>query len=308
MKVIFDTDPGIDDAMALLYLHACNNLDLVGITTILGNASIENCTENALYLAEQFNIPARLFQGADRGINNELPADYPDFVHGANGLGDVPVDISARKVDPMPAFKALTTLVSDAPGEITIIAVGRMTNLALAISADEQFAQQVKEIIFMGGAYQCAGNVTPFAEANIIGDPEATDIVFNSGIPLTMVGLDVTMQTRMSATYLTRIARASACLEPLILAINQVYSQYYLDSQNWQDFPVHDSSAVAFAARPEIFTTVSGTLGCDLEGETRGRTNFLPGHGCHRVCTGVDSQGLLEHYLLTITENNHLWN
>jgi len=98
-KVVLDTDPGIDDAMALLYLHACGNLELLGITTILGNASIENCTNNALFLCEQFGITAPVYRGADRGVTGEQPKDYPDFVHGINGLADIQVTVAGKSAE-----------------------------------------------------------------------------------------------------------------------------------------------------------------------------------------------------------------
>ena len=142
-KVIFDTDPGIDDAMALLYLHACDNLELLGITTILGNASIENCTKNALFLCEQFDVDAPVYRGADRGVNGEQPDDYPDFVHGFNGLADIQVRVREKTPESRDARSFLLESSSTNPGEITIVAVGRLTNIALAINEDPTFAGRI---------------------------------------------------------------------------------------------------------------------------------------------------------------------
>ncbi|MFT7221882.1 MAG: purine nucleosidase [Candidatus Azotimanducaceae bacterium] len=307
MKIIFDTDPGIDDAMALLYLHACSDLSLLGITTTPGNANLENCTNNALFLSEQFGITAPVFRGREEAINGKPPVEYPDFVHGENGLGDIDVKVSYRTTESMAATEALIKLAKQHSGELTIIAVGRLTNIALAIQADDEFANNIERIVFMGGAYQCEGNVTPFAEANIAGDPEAAQIVFGSGIPLTMVGLDVTMQTRLSSNRLNVIADASGTLASLLLTINHVYAKYYLGNQGWDAIPVHDSSAVACTAMPDLFKTQAGRLNCVLEGDERGRTLLSPGDGVHLVCVGVDSEAMLQHYQDCVTAGRPLW-
>ena len=301
-KVVLDTDPGIDDAMALLYLHACDNLELLGITTILGNASIENCTNNTLFLCEQFGITAPVYRGADRGMTGEQPKEYPDFVHGLNGLADIEVTVAEKSAEDQDACTFLLETSNTNPGEITIIAVGRMTNIAMALDKDPTFANRVKEIIFMGGAATCEGNVTTWAEANIIGDPEAASIVFNSDIPLVMVGLDVTLQTRMSQRFVNSLMPVHSPLRNLLQSINSVYASFYKTSQNWNEFPVHDSSAIAYAHDHDLFGTEHGRLSCILEGAQRGRTVFVPGTlGNHQVCLSVDSNSMLDDYFNKVT-------
>ena len=301
-KVIFDTDPGIDDAMALLYLHACANLKLLGITTIYGNASIENCTNNTLFLCEQFGVAAPVYRGTDRSLTGEKPGNYPDFVHGKNGLAGIDVKVSEKSVEDQDASSFLVESTKANPSEITIIAVARLTNIALAINKDPTFASRVKEIIFMGGAANCEGNVTTWAEANIVGDPEAASVVFNSGIPLVMVGLDVTLLTRMSQGFLDSLTSGMAQQKDLLLSINKVYASYYKTSQDWDEFPVHDSSAIAYAHNLNMFGTEHGRLSCILDGEQRGRTVFAPGpSGNHRVCLSVDSNAMLDDYLRNVT-------
>ncbi|HIE88675.1 MAG: nucleoside hydrolase [bacterium] len=301
-KVIFDTDPGIDDAMALLYLHACDNLGLLGITTIYGNASIENCTNNTLFLCEQFGVAAPVYRGANRSLTGEKPGNYPDFVHGKNGLADIDVKVSEKSVEDQDASSFLVESTKANPNEITIIAVARLTNIALAINKHPTFASRVKEIIFMGGAANCEGNVTTWAEANIVGDPEAASVVFNSGIPLVMVGLDVTLLTRMSHGFLDSLTSGMVQQKDLLLSINKVYASYYKTSQDSDEVPVHDSSAIAYAHNPNMFGTVHGRLSCILDGEQRGRTVFAPGpSGNHRVCLSVDSNAVLDDYLKNVT-------
>lgn len=298
MKAVFDTDPGIDDAMALIYLHSLRDkIDLLGITTILGNASIENCTRNACYLCDVFNIDCPVFQGAGTSFDGSPPGDYPDFVHGRNGLGDIDIPEPQTLVQTQAAADYLVDAARLHAGELTLIAVGRLTNLAMAIQKDPGFSRNLKEIIIMGGAWQCEGNVTPYAEANIIGDPEAARIVFNAGTPLTMVGLDVTMKTRFTPQYFNDLCNSLGPTGEFLHAINQTYSRYHKISMNWDESPVHDPSAIAYADDRSVFDTARGWLDCMLEGEQRGRTLFTESpDGPHHVCTDVDSARLLDRY------------
>jgi len=302
-KVIFDTDPGIDDAMALLYLSSIPRVELLGITTVPGNASIETCTRNALILCELFSIDTRVYPGDDTGLTGNLPDDYPDFVHGIDGLGELNLADPAASPEPVNAWDFLTDSVRRAPNEITLLAVGRLTNLARAIQSDPTFAANVKEVIFMGGTVATEGNVTPFAEANIIGDPEAASVLFDSGIPLTMVGLDVTNRTRMSIAYLEELFSFEPPFRETVLRMNRFYAGFYRDTEKTSDFPVHDSSAVACLDDPGLFSMVQGKLSCVLTGDQRGRTliDEMTG-GIHRVCSGVKSNILLERYATSVTE------
>ena len=232
--------------MALLYLNSIPSVDLLGITTILGNAPIDVCTRNALILCERYGIDVPVYRGSESSVTGQVPAEYPDFVHGTDGLGELDLPEPVKRVEDQPAFEYLVEAVSSHPREITILAVGRLTNLALAIYAQPDFQDLVKEVIIMGGAVNVPGNVTPWAEANIMGDPEAADIVFRSHLNLTMVGLDVTNATRMSMRYIESLFSDLPDLSDFILAMNSHYADFYLRSEATDDFPVHDSSAVAF--------------------------------------------------------------
>ena len=296
-KVILDTDPGIDDAMALLYLNACEDLKLIAMTTTPGNADIDQCTRNALILCEMFGIDVPVHKGPPEAMNGTITGDYADFVHGADGLGDVGLPELRRDIASPDAAGALVALSRAHAGELTLLAVGRLTNVALAIQRDSGFAGRLKEIIIMGGAHEHPGNITPWAEANIVGDPEAAEVVFQTGVPLTMVGLDVTTQTRMSHGYLEPLAASLGGFGDFILAINKTYADYHVRTENRHDFPVHDSSAVAYATHPEWFGTLTGNLRCVLDGEQRGRTLFEESAtGPHKVCMSVRSEDMLRDY------------
>ena len=227
-RVIFDTDPGIDDAMALLFLHAAPEVDLVGVTTCFGNGTLADTTRNARHIVERFAIPTVVIAGADGPL--EGAADLPPaHVHGGNALGDVDVEpVGAH--DTIPAWRFIIDKIREDPGEISVVAVGRMTNLALALRADPEIASLVRDVVIMGGAFGHHGhhgNVTPLAEANIHGDARAADEVFAAAWPITVVGLDVTMQTRMSEDVLAGLRRDVPEAGGFIWDITRVYTRFH---------------------------------------------------------------------------------
>jgi inosine-uridine nucleoside N-ribohydrolase len=316
-KVIFDTDPGIDDAMALLFLHAAPDVDLIGITTTFGNGTIETTTRNALYLAERFGIAAAVARGAAAPLVGEAGAP-PTFVHGSNGLGDIPLPQHlSREPDPRPAHRLIIDLVRAHPGEVEIVAVGRMTNLALALRADPGIAPLVKQVVIMGGAFGFGGvlgNVTPAAEANIWGDPHAGDEVTAAAWPLTMVGLDVTQKTRMPAAFLQDLAREAGAAGRFIWDISRFYEAFHALGGVDSIF-VHDSSAVACMLAPDLFKYRRGAIRVVTEGLAAGQTiqkpqgtRFPPGawdnRPEHLVCHDVDPERLRRLFRTTLGNLN----
>lgn len=276
-KVIFDTDPGIDDAMALLFLHKHPDIDLIGITTIFGNASIETTTRNALFLKREWGINAPVAKGANATLRpDRLEADWPTFIHGVNGLGDVPVpETIDLPIDPRPAYRFIIDAIKDNPGEVTLVAVGRMTNLALAIKEDPTIIDLVKEVVIMGGAFDIMGNITPAAEANIHGDPEAADLVMTTNWPVTVVGLDVTMQTAMSKEYIDEMAEEGGDDIKLLRDISALYVDFYKE-RTGGGMVVHDSCACVYVVAPDAFTTRSGSIRVVAGGIADGKTIQKP--------------------------------
>jgi inosine-uridine nucleoside N-ribohydrolase len=313
-KVIFDTDPGIDDAMAILFAHASGKIDLLGITTVFGNATIENATRNALYLKQRFAIPATICEGASTPI--VVPAGEPTtFVHGQNGLGDIDLpDSLPIKADTRSACDFIIETVRNNPNEVTLVAVGRLTNLALAIQKAPDIVALVKEVVVMGGAFGHnghTGNVSPYAEANIIGDPHAADLVFIQQWPVTVVGLDVTQQSIMSNAYVQKLKEQSDIYGDFIYQISRFYSDFHKQSVGLDGFYVHDSSAVAYVLAPELFKVQQGPIRVVCEGPAIGMSlckidkKAFPVDGWQdkprqQVCIDVDSQGLLDLYFNTL--------
>jgi len=150
LKVIYDTDPGIDDAMALLLLPRHPDVELIGVTSVFGNHNVETTTRNALFLKQTFGFDAPVARGAAMAIGASVGGPPPVHVHGGNGLGDIPIPAITAKLDPRPAAQLIVDLVWAFPGEVTIIAVGRMTNLALAIRLDPGIVKLVKAVSVMG--------------------------------------------------------------------------------------------------------------------------------------------------------------
>ena len=312
-KIIFDTDPGIDDAMALLFAHHAPDIEIVGVTTVLGNGSIETVTENALHICERFGIDTNVYQGAAAPLfvaSDEPPA----FVHGDDGLGNINAPDSTLSVGAQSAAGFIVDTILKHPHEITLVAVGRLTNLAMALRINPAIASLVKAVIVMGGALgsnEHTGNVTPVAEANIFGDPHAADIVMTALWPLTLVGLDVTMTCIMRTERLARIRESAGQTGEFIWDITRHYEDYYRQTRGVDGFPVHDSCAIAYALAPELFQTLTGALRVSTEGITRGQTILVPAgkkfppsgwdevphsHGCVKV----DAAALLDLYETTL--------
>jgi inosine-uridine nucleoside N-ribohydrolase len=310
--VIFDTDPGIDDAMALLFAHRAPAIDLLGITTTFGNATVDQTTRNALFLADRFGIDAPVHRGAAAPLVGEADPP-PDFVHGRDGLGDTGI----ARPDVAPAGDAARFIIDQArarPGEVTVVAVGRMTNLAAALALEPQLGGLLREVVVMGGAFGRdghGGNVTPCAEANIFGDPVAADRVMTAAWPLTLVPLDVTMRTRMAPARLAAVAERGGEPGALIAAMARFYQEFYRRTGGSDAFPVHDSSAIACLLAPALYRRETGAVRVVTEGIARGQTLFAraerffaqddwSGLPQRRVCVDVDGDAVLDLWSETI--------
>lgn len=313
-KIIFDTDPGIDDAMALLFIEASPALDLVAVTTVFGNADIDTTTRNALYLKDRFGLTAPVFKGTDKPLTRPRNPS-PTFVHGENGLGDVELTgLVAAEPEAKPAYRAIIDLARAHPGEITLVAVGPLTNLALALQADPQVATLLKAVVIMGGAFGVAGkpgNVTPVAEANIWNDPEAADLVFTAPWHVTAVSLDVTTQVVMSPAYMDDLEAAGGPACAFLNAISKPYAAFYGGRDGIVGCCVHDAAAVAFVIDPSLFEVRNGSIRVITDGIALGQTCqkvegelFGPSawddQPIQAVTVGVKAEGLLALYRETM--------
>ncbi|KGE00668.1 MULTISPECIES: nucleoside hydrolase [Rhizobium/Agrobacterium group] len=318
-KVIFDTDPGVDDAMALLFLHRHPEIDLLGVTTVFGNVPLELTTRNAQFLHREWNISAPISIGAESTLDPSRRDDRAaSVVHGADGLGNIGVPQTIDwPLDSRPAYQFIIETVRANPGEVTLVAVGRMTNLALALRADPGIAGLVKEVVVMGGAFDVIGNVTPAAEANIHGDPEAADVLFTAPWKVTIAGLDVTMKTIMTAEYLDVMVKSGDQSVQLLSDLSQYYIDFYKSRVGIAGMAVHDSTACVYLVRPDLFTLRSGAVRVVCGGIADGATIQSPDHGrkftgspwdghpSQRVCTDVRSEEVLEVIRAALVEGRH---
>ncbi|OYU43973.1 MAG: nucleoside hydrolase [Burkholderiales bacterium PBB4] len=276
-KVIFDTDPGVDDAMALYYALAHPGIEMVGITTTFGNVSVEQAAINALYLTAIAGRTVAVTQGVKTPWvkHGEAP---PDFIHGADGLGNLPSrQATTNRIDPRASAQFIVDMARAHPGEITLVAVGPLGNLAAALMLEPKLKTLLREVIIMGGTILEPGNVSPVAEANIWNDPHAADKVFTAGWKLTMVGLDVTHQVIVSVAQIQKIAdhHRHIATDTLLHAVKfyaDFYSGLYPHVAKVHGCFGHDVLAFIYLTNPEIFTTKSGRIRVATEGIAQGQT------------------------------------
>jgi inosine-uridine nucleoside N-ribohydrolase len=310
-KVILDTDPGIDDAMAILFALRSPALDVLGITTVFGNADVEVGTANALRLVELVGREVKVARGAAHPL--VLPkAPAPDFVHGTDGLGNIGAPPPKGKAIEASAAELIVATARLYPGEVTLLAVGRLTNLALALALEPRLPELVKEVVLMGGSAYAGGNVTPVAEANIWGDPHAADIVFAAPWRVTMVGLDVTQRMRLQEDRLRRMAAKDERVGGFLYRISRFYQSFHDSRGVTGGFYVHDPSAVACAIDPSLFTIEKSQVRVVTEGIAVGQTVAASGDRAERwqasrgrpevtVCRDVDGERLLRLFETTVT-------
>ncbi|MEM7341251.1 MAG: nucleoside hydrolase [Actinomycetota bacterium] len=303
--VIIDTDPGVDDAMALLMALASPELDVVGLTTIFGNAETTVTTANAIWILE---VAGRADIPVTAGASAPLAAPYlgpVPQVHGANGIGGTDPVTPAGSAAAGSAADALFAAVAKRPGEVSILALGPLTNLAIALDRHPSIVDLVAEVVVMGGNALVPGNATPVAEANINNDPEAADAVFGAGWPIVMVGLDVTHQVNLAATAIARITGGETPEAHLLAAAVPTYQRFFEVTNGLDGIYVHDPTAVAYLIAPDAFTTERWPLRVETESFSRGKTwpnlnntdeAVLPawnGRPLVQVCTGVDANQVL---------------
>ncbi|MFF7652325.1 nucleoside hydrolase [Streptomyces sp. NPDC007983] len=298
-RVVIDCDPGIDDAIALMLAYASPELDVAGVTTVAGNVGLDQVVDNALRVCDLIGPPAAatpVLRGYAGPLARALrQPDEP--VHGAYGLGGVELPAPSRAAHPGHAVDWTAGQIrAAAPGEFTLIATAPLTNVAALLHGHPDTRERLKEIVVMGGAAFAPGNTTPAAEFNFHADPEAARYVTESGVPLRIVGLDVTREA------LTPLADAEALIAdgaPVTAAAGRMLSHLidrYARRHTVRACAVHDALAVAAAVRPDLLEWTDAWVTVECAGEftrgalvadVHGRTGHAPNA---RVASGVDAE------------------
>lgn len=269
IPIWFDTDLGVDDAVALLSIGKLPQLELLGISAVAGNAELHHTFENARNVCRLAGLNVPVYPGAEHPLF--VPLRTAPLVHGENGVGEVELSPSEAPQETVLAWDALYAAAKAARGELQVIAVGPLTNLATALGKYPDLKTLLKRILLMGGAAQ-GGNVTPAAEFNIYGDPHAAQMVFKSGVPVVMCGLDVTLKAYLTpeevdeiGSHDTPVCRFVHQSNQLALAFNERISAPGLCC--------HDTCPVLFLACPELFSGEEAGVYVETRGEvTLGKT------------------------------------
>lgn len=266
MKVILDTDPGIDDALAFILLKAMPEISLQAITTTHGNTTVQKCTENSLKLVELLgmeNIPVA--EGAHEPLVKTL--SVAEETHGDTGLGHAV--LPAPKIKPVASNAAnlIIDIVNANPGEITILCIGPVTNLALALLKEPSLRKKIKNVVSMAGTIHYPGNATPSSEYNVFCDPEAFDILLRSGIDLTIVPLDVTYKCLFTKAHIERLKGAREDIRTFIDRATAFYMDFHLEYQGIEGCAINDPLAAAILLKPELVTMRDYYVDIELHGD-----------------------------------------
>ncbi|WDH82402.1 nucleoside hydrolase [Paenibacillus urinalis] len=300
--ILLDVDTGIDDALAIMLAVQTRKDDIACITTVCGNVSLDQATENTCKILEFMQadqIP--VYRGSESPLIRK--SYYEHRVHGQDGLGGALKEYTAKKqADSGFAPDRIIETVMQRPGEVTLIMTGPLTNLALALLKQPDLVKHVREVIFMGGVVKGMGNVTPVAEYNTYADPEAARIVLQAGFPkLTQVGLDVTRQTLLTEAHIERLTIPA--IKEYVAQSTAIYIKRYEQMNGVRACALHDPLAVGVALNPDLVTrntyyvdveTASrlcdGQMVCDFQNRLGQEANVL-------VCEEVNQAAFLEHFI-----------
>lgn len=304
-RVLIDCDPGIDDALNLFLAFASPaDLEVDAVTVVFGNVGLDRTVRNALAICELLDVDVPVFAGAPKALlaRRTDAAEY----HGAGGLGSVVLPPPSRPVAPGRAAEQIIERALARPGELTVIATGAMTNLALALSLEPALASALAGIVIMGGSLS-EGNTTPSAEFNAYADPHALKIVLDCGAPVTMFGLNVTHQVLATPDHVQALRSSgnplAACAADLMTTFAEPYRQIY----GWEGPAIHDVCTAAYLIDPTLFEVRAmpvevdtgpgpgfGRTICDARGVSRAPANV-------HVATGVDADRFFDLFTERVT-------
>jgi inosine-uridine nucleoside N-ribohydrolase len=297
VPVVLDVDTGTDDALALAYAIASPRIDLVAVSTVAGNVNVDKTTANTLSVLDWLgaeDVPVH------RGASRPLVRPHRDasYFHDEGGLGGAQLPASTRAVGVDRGPAALIRLARQRPGELTLVALGPLTNVAIALNVEPKLPELLKAVVVMGGAFTVPGNTTPAAEFNILVDPEAADQVFSAPFPnMTAVGLDVTQQVALTRGDWDAVNGGSSL--PRTASLLREVGRSAFAKQGRDQFSLHDPLSVAVAIDPTLIAARQFAIEVETVEPEQGRTR-IAGPGNVRVAASVDSERALEDFRLTV--------
>jgi len=294
--IIIDTDPGQDDAIAILLALASPELDVLAITTVAGNVPQPLVTVNTLRLltlASRTDIP--VFRGCSRPLLR--PLYTAEYVHGPSGVDGAVLPEPAIAPDPGHAVDLIIEACLDSGDDpITLCPLGPLTNIGMAIAKEPSVVERIREIVWMGGAFDEPGNTTGLAEFNAYVDPHAADIVFRSGVPLTIVPLDVTHKALMSPQHIDRLEAYGTEVSSAAAGMIRFYEQYDIDKYNIPGAPLHDPCVIAYLVDPTMFGGRDANVAVELCNEDEVGNTFATSDGGTeaRILTTVNAEAFFD--------------
>ncbi len=250
-KFLIDTDTASDDAVALIMAHNWADIEILGITIVNGNVPVKQGALNALYTTELCQKSTPIFLGCSQPILRK--SEYSYWFHGANGMGNINIPLTEIKPQKKHAIDAIVDIIKANPHEITLVTLGPLTNIAIAISRSPEITKLVKRCVIMGGAANTIGNVTPAAEYNMWVDPEAAKIVFHSGMPIEMVGWELSRkEAALTSDEIEKIKKIPTQLAQFAIECNQTAIDASMKIQKAPGLTLADPIAMAVALNPTI--------------------------------------------------------
>ncbi len=314
-KILIDTDPGIDDALAIVFAAHHPELELLGLTCVFGNVPVSLATDNALRLVELLGQDIPVCRGAAKPLSMQ-PHPHPDFVHGKNGFGEIDSPSPTRTALDVSAAQFIVEQVRAAPGEVWLAPIGPLTNIALALEMAPDIAEKAAGVVLMGGAALEPGNVSPVAEANIWNDPHAAEQVFAATWPVSMIGLDATHKTTLDQTFFDQLAAQAPKQGGFLNDIHQFYLDFYASRYGGErKCAAHDALAVVAVVAEQLLQFQDCAIAVSCEGIAIGQTLVAPagaynhdpfwaGRTVHRVAMNVDADAVLKLLLGTLKQAN----
>jgi ribosylpyrimidine nucleosidase len=271
-KIILDCDPGHDDAIAIMLAAKSPLIDLLGITVVAGNQTLDKTLVNALNVCQYLNLDIPVYKGCGQPMIRDKQITAPD-IHGVSGLDGPKFDPLKKEAEKQHAVLYMIDTLLKSEGDITVVTTGPMTNLAMAIRLCPDILPKIREIVSMGGSYQL-GNMTPAAEFNIFADGDAAHVVFTSGRKITMVGLDVTRKALCLPSVMERMGKIQNNASRLFIDLMTFFNKSQKQVFGWAGGPLHDPITIALLIDPEVVTTKEMFTQIDIRSEqSYGRTN-----------------------------------